>query len=130
MFKIPEEIEDMVSITYQSGNEKVAVYENGKVNAVASGETVVTTIVEAKYDGFQMEYATVIDVEDTREEGDEDIVKPDAEQNGNSSLDSKQNENKVVKTGDEQNPLLSISIFALASVVITVSFIRRKKYNL
>ena len=130
VFKIPEEIEDMVSITYQSGNEKVAVYENGKVNAVASGETVVTTIVEAKYDGFQMEYATVIDVEDTREEGDEDIVKPDAEQNGNSSLDSKQNENKVVKTGDEQNPLLSISIFALASVVITVSFIRRKKYNL
>mgnify|MGYP000758860070 FL=1 len=130
VFKIPEEIEDMVSITYQSGNEKVAVYENGKVNAVASGETVVTTIVEAKYDGFQMEYATVIDVEDTREEGDEDIVKPDAEQNGNSSLDSKQNENKVVKTGDEQNPLLSISIFALASVVITGSFIRRKKYNL
>ena len=72
----------------------------------------------------------VVTVKENSPEIPDPVPSPKPEPNPDSNTKPKQNENKVVKTGDEQNPLLSISIFALASVVITGSFIRRKKYNL
>ena len=62
LFSVPEEVKDAVLVSYASDNETVAVYENGVVKALANGTAIVTVTVEAKSDGFKMEYSTCVTV--------------------------------------------------------------------
>lgn len=67
LMEIPEAVKDMVTVTYASEDENVAVYEEGTVTAAAAGKTIVTATVTAKdevpgYGGFAMEYSTAVEV--------------------------------------------------------------------
>lgn len=67
LMEIPEAVKDMVTVTYASEDENIAVYEEGTVTAAAAGKTIVTATVTAKdevpgYGGFAMEYSTAVEV--------------------------------------------------------------------
>ena len=62
LFTVPEEIADAVIVTYSSDNEEVAVYEDGVMTALADGTALLTVRVEAKSDGYALEFATVVTV--------------------------------------------------------------------
>lgn len=85
LFTVPEEIADAVIVTYSSDNEEVAVYEadengNGVMTALAAGTAIVTVRVEAKSDGYALEYATVVTVGEKPEQpGGEDPSEPGGE---------------------------------------------------
>ena len=49
-------------VTYSSDNEEVAVYEDGVMTALADGTALLTVRVEAKSDGYALEFATVVTV--------------------------------------------------------------------
>ena len=76
VFTLPDRVKDYVTVTYTTGNEDVATYQDGVVTAVGAGKTIVTATVTAKYDGFQMAYSTAVEVlgqpEPTPEPGDVD----------------------------------------------------------
>ena len=117
-----------VTAVYESGKTadvtEAATVDSGAFNSQKAGSYTITVTYAEKTETF------VVTVKENSPEIPDPVPSPKPEPNPDSNTKPKQNENKVVKTGDEQNPLLSISIFALASVVITGSFIRRKKYNL
>jgi len=62
LFELPEELKNCVTVTYSSDNEEVAVYKDGKAEAVADGTAILTVTVTAKKDGFPMEYSTCVQV--------------------------------------------------------------------
>ena len=62
VFTLPDRVKDYVTVTYTTGNEDVATYQDGVVTAVGAGKTIVTATVTAKYDGFQMAYSTAVEV--------------------------------------------------------------------
>lgn len=62
LFTVPEEIADAVIVTYSSDNEEVAVYEDGVMTALADGTALLTVRVEAKSDGYALEFSTVVTV--------------------------------------------------------------------
>ena len=117
-----------VTAVFESGKTadvtEAATVDSGAFNSQKAGSYTITVTYAEKTETF------VVTVKENSPEIPDPVPSPKPEPNPDSNTKPKQNENKVVKTGDEQNPLLSISIFALASVVITGSFIRRKKYNL
>ena len=62
-FQVPAAIKDMVTVTYVSSKPEVAsVDASGVVTAKSVGYTKVTAAVTAKYDGFSMEYQTLVKV--------------------------------------------------------------------
>ncbi|WP_099468916.1 LamG-like jellyroll fold domain-containing protein [Konateibacter massiliensis] len=63
LFTLPDEIKDMVTVSYASGNTSVAIYKNGAVTGLKAGYTYVTATVTSKYDGFAMKYQTLVSVD-------------------------------------------------------------------
>lgn len=64
LFVLPETILNKVTVEYTSEDAAVAAYEDGKVVANKVGKTIVTATVKAVSDGFEMQYATAVDVTD------------------------------------------------------------------
>ena len=62
LFVLPESILDKVTVEYASEDADVASYEAGRVEANKVGKTIVTATVKALSDGFEMQYATAVDV--------------------------------------------------------------------
>lgn len=67
LFVLPEAVKDLVTVTYESEDDKVVTYTDGSVVAVGEGKAVVTAIVTANedvlgYGGFPMEYSTAVEV--------------------------------------------------------------------
>lgn len=61
---VPANIKNAVNITYKSGDTDVAeVDANGNVTGKNVGYAMVTTRIEAKYDGFVQEYVTLVKVD-------------------------------------------------------------------
>lgn len=63
LFAIPDSVKNMVDVEYEVMDPSVATYEDGTVKALKEGKTTVTATVTAKYDGWQMEYSTALEVE-------------------------------------------------------------------
>lgn len=64
LFVLPETILNKVTVEYTSEDAAVAAYEDGKIVANKVGKTIVTATVKAVSDGFEMQYATAVDVTD------------------------------------------------------------------
>lgn len=63
VFTLPESIKDTVTVSYASANPDIAAIDaNGVVTGLKDGYASVVTTVTAKYDGFKMEYQTVVTV--------------------------------------------------------------------
>lgn len=63
VFTLPDSIKDTVTVSYASANADVASVDgNGVVTGLKDGYASVVTTVTAKYDGFKMEYQTVVTV--------------------------------------------------------------------
>lgn len=67
LFVLPEAVKDLVTVTYESEDEKVVTYADGTITAVGEGKAVVTAIVTANedvpgYGGLVMEYSTAVEV--------------------------------------------------------------------
>lgn len=61
---VPANIKNTVNISYESGDTDVAAVDaNGNVTAKNVGYAIVTTRIEAKYDGFAQEYDTLVKVD-------------------------------------------------------------------
>lgn len=61
---VPANIKNTVNISYESGDMDVAAVDaNGNVTAKNVGYAIVTTRIEAKYDGFAQEYYTLVKVD-------------------------------------------------------------------
>ncbi len=63
LFTVPSEIKNMVTISYSSSNTAVASYQEGVVTGLKAGYSRVTVTVTSKYDGFAMEYQTLVQVD-------------------------------------------------------------------
>lgn len=99
LFTVPEEVKDAVIVTYSSDNEEVAVYEadengNGVMTARAEGTALLTVRVEAKSDGYPLEYATYVTV-------GEEPSQPGEETPGGKNPDD---QNPDDQNPDDQNP--------------------------
>ena len=63
VFTLPDSIKDTVTVSYASANTDIAAIDaNGVVTGLKDGYASVVTTVTAKYDGFKMEYQTVVTV--------------------------------------------------------------------
>ena len=62
LFTLPESLKNNVTVSYSSDNEEVASYTDGKVTAKKAGTAILTLTVTAGYDGWTMEYGTVVTV--------------------------------------------------------------------
>lgn len=63
VFTLPDSIKDTVTVSYASANPDIAAIDaNGVVTGLKDGYASVVTTVTAKYDGFKMEYQTVVTV--------------------------------------------------------------------
>ncbi len=62
LFAIPDSVQNMVEVEYEAMDPSVATYEDGTVKALKEGKTTLTATVTAKYDGWQMEYSTALEV--------------------------------------------------------------------
>lgn len=63
VFTLPDSIKDTVTVSYASANTDIAAIDaNGVVTGLKDGYASVVTTVTAKYDGFTMEYQTVVTV--------------------------------------------------------------------
>lgn len=63
VFTLPEDIKEMVTVSYASTDAAVAtVSTNGVVTGVKDGYASIVATVTAKYDGFAMEYQTLVKV--------------------------------------------------------------------
>lgn len=63
VFTLPDSIKDTVTVSYASANTDIATIDaNGVVTGLKDGYASVVTTVTAKYDGFKMEYQTVVTV--------------------------------------------------------------------
>ncbi|SDI73534.1 Concanavalin A-like lectin/glucanases superfamily protein [Pseudobutyrivibrio sp. 49] len=62
LFVLPESILNKVTVEYASEDDSVATYVDGKLDAKNAGKTIVTATVKAVSDGFEMQYATAVDV--------------------------------------------------------------------
>lgn len=63
VFTLPDSIKDTVTVSYASANPDIAAIDaNGVVTGLKDGYASVVATVTAKYDGFKMEYQTVVTV--------------------------------------------------------------------
>ena len=67
LFVLPEAVQALVTVTYESEDDKVVTYADGSLTAVGEGKAVVTATVTANedvpvYGGFAMEYSTAVEV--------------------------------------------------------------------
>lgn len=63
IFTVPDAIKDSVTVTYKSSNSSIASVSNGVVTGKKLGNVKITTTVKAAYDGFEMEYQTIVKVD-------------------------------------------------------------------
>ncbi len=65
VFSVPASIKDIVTVSYTSGNPEVAAVDaaTGVITAKAPGYTYVTAAVTSKYDGYALEYQTLVKVD-------------------------------------------------------------------
>lgn len=63
IFTVPDAIKDSVTVSYKSSNDSIASVSNGVVTGKKLGNVKITTTVKAAYDGFEMEYQTIVKVD-------------------------------------------------------------------
>lgn len=63
LFELPEEVKDMVEVSYLTSDSAGAEYANGTVKAKKVGKVTATVIVKAKYNNWVMEYSTALDIQ-------------------------------------------------------------------
>lgn len=62
LFTVPDTVKELVEVTYSSEDDKVVTYKDGTITAQGAGKAIVTATVTSKYDGFEMEYSTAVEV--------------------------------------------------------------------
>lgn len=62
LFTVPDTVKELVEVTYSSEDDKVVTYKDGTITAEGAGKAIVTATVTSKYDGFEMEYSTAVEV--------------------------------------------------------------------
>lgn len=63
IYTLPEQIKGMVAVEYSTSDKTVVSFTNGTVKGIKPGKAIVTATVTSKYDGWKMEYSSVVTVQ-------------------------------------------------------------------
>lgn len=66
LYTPPVQILDMVNIEYLTDNKAVVSFAGGVVKGINPGKAIVTVSVTSKYDGWRMEYSSVVTVSESK----------------------------------------------------------------
>ena len=118
VFELPVEVEGSVSIEYVSENEKIVSYVDGEIKGLSKGDAIVTAIVTAKSDGWQMEYSSAVTVTDDKNTPSDNNDKEDKKDNKNKK-DKKKSKatNKVNANGTK---VIEDDATALSNAIVPI----------
>lgn len=104
LFTVPGNVKDAVEVKYISEKPEMVSYADGMITALQPGKTVVTAVVTAKYDQWEMEYSTAVNVEkkaETDKPDDNPTDQPD--DNPTDDPNDQPDENPTDKPDDKPN---------------------------